>query len=204
MASLDRGDPRWNLNIRYHRVVLNAIPSDARTALDIGCGDGLLTFDLAERGLQVTGIDPHEPSIERARADKRVTTSTRFVVADLFDNPFEPGSFDMVASIAMLHHVDAEAGVRRMRELVRPGGVVVIVGFAGPSTVADHVRAAAGQLLKQSMKLRGRYWEHHAPVMWPPPLSSKQMAALVERELPGATIRHVLSNRFTAVWTRPR
>lgn len=200
---MTRTDPRWNVNVRYHRVVLDAIPVHARTALDVGCGDGLLSFDMAARGLTVTGVDLHTASIERASADDRANDATRFVVGDLFTFPLEPGSFDVVASIATLHHVDAQAGIRRMRELVCPGGVIVIVGFATSSGIGDRVRAIAGWLVKRSMQLRGRYWEHNAPTVWPPPSSSREMAALVERELPGAAFRNVMSNRYTAIWTQP-
>jgi len=38
---------RWNLNTHYHRVVLDDIPAGALTALDVGSGNGLLSFDLA-------------------------------------------------------------------------------------------------------------------------------------------------------------
>ena len=197
-------ESRWNLNIHYHRIVLEAIPAEARTALDVGCGDGLLTFDFADRGLDVIGLDPDDASVRRATSDQRAGDRTRFVVGDLFSFPLELGSFDVVASVAMLHHVDAEAGVRRMRELVRPGGVLAIVGFARPSGVRDRARAVAGLVLKRAVQLRGRYWEHRAPVVWPPPLSSKEMADLVERELPGSSFRNVLSNRYIAIWTKPR
>ena len=196
-------DLRWNLNIHYHRVVLESIPSAAKTALDVGSGDGVLSFDLADRGLQVTGLDTDAASVQRAASDDRASNKTRFVVGDLFTVALEPASFAVVASVAMLHHVDAEAGIRRMRDLVRPGGVLVIVGFASPSGIGDRVRAIAGLTLKRTAQLRGRYWEHHAPVAWPPALSSKEMAALVERELPGAEFRNVLSNRYTAIWTKP-
>ncbi len=196
-------DQRWNLNIHYHRVVLESIPSAARTALDVGSGDGVLSFDLADRGLQVTGLDTDAASVQRAASDDRASEKTRFVVGDLFTVALEPASFDVVASVAMLHHVDAEAGIRRMRDLVGPGGVLVIVGFASPSGMGDRVRAIAGFSLKRYAQLRGRYWEHHAPVAWPPPLSSTEMSALVGRELPGAKFRNVLSNRYTAIWTKP-
>ena len=196
-------EPRWNLNIQYHRVVLDAIAVHARTALDVGCGDGLLAFDLAARGLRVTGVDSDTASIQRASADDRASDATRFVVGDFFTFPFEAGSFDVVASIATLHHVDAQAGIRRMRALVRPGGVIVIVGFATSSDIGDRARAIAGGLLKRSMQLLGRYWEHNAPTVWPPPLSSREMAALIERELPGAKFRKLLSNRYVAIWIQP-
>lgn len=46
-------DSRWNLNIHYHRVAVEAIPAGARTALDVGSGDGVLALDLADCGLTV-------------------------------------------------------------------------------------------------------------------------------------------------------
>ena len=89
MASEDR---LWNLNIRYHRVVLDAIPTGARTALDVGCGDGLLTFDIAGQGLLVTGLDTDAASVRRAASDSRASDTTRFVVGDLFSFLSEDGS----------------------------------------------------------------------------------------------------------------
>jgi 2-polyprenyl-3-methyl-5-hydroxy-6-metoxy-1,4-benzoquinol methylase len=82
-------DPRWNLNIHYQRAVLEALPAGARTALDVGCGDGLLTFDLADRGLEVTGLDVDEASIHRARSDQRAGDKTHFLVGDFFSTPLE-------------------------------------------------------------------------------------------------------------------
>lgn len=196
-------EQRWNLNIRYHRTVLDALPSGARTALDVGCGDGVLTFDLARRGLCAVGLDSDAASVRRAASARRTSTATHFVVGDLLSAPFKPGSFDVVASIAMLHHVDAVAGLRSMRQLVRPGGVLVIVGFARPSSIGDRARAIVGHALKRAMQLRGRYWEHRAPTIWPPPQTSSELATLVDRELPGATFRNALSGRYVAIWERP-
>ena len=194
---------RWNLNIRYHRVVLDAVPAGASNALDVGCGNGLLSFDLATRGLDVIGVDPDAPSIERARADPEVSIRTAFVCADVFTYPFEPGSFDVVASSAMLHHVDAERGLRRMRDLVRPGGVLAIVGFATPSGPRDLALIAAGFVCKSIRQVRGHYWEHDAPIRWPPPLSIAEMRALVERELPGARFHRRMAHRYSIVWAAP-
>ncbi len=196
-------EPRWNLNIHYHRILLEAMPPDARTALDIGCGDGLLSFDLADQGLDVVGIDLHAASIERARADPRATHHTEFVCGDVFTHPFDPASFDLVAASAMLHHVDARKGLRRMRQLVRPGGVIAVVGFAQPDGMRDRALALAGAAVKRAGQVRRRYWEHNAPIAWPPPLTTGQMQELGCDELPGATFRHLMSNRFSLVWTAP-
>lgn len=194
---------RWNLNIHYHRVVLDAASPNVATALDVGCGEGLLAFDVADRGASVIGIDPDGSSINRAEADPRASSLTQFICGDLFTYPFERQSFDLVASNAMLHHVDAQAGLRRMRELVRPGGVLVVVGFAQRSGLRDRSLEVAGAVTKRAHQLRGNYWEHNAPVQWPPPLTTKQMATLGSAELPGSTFRRRMSNRYAVVWNAP-
>lgn len=200
-----RGWPvRWNLNIHYHHVALDAVSATASNALDVGCGNGLLSFELAGRNLEVVGIDPDAGSVERARADRGASDRTTFVCGDVFTHPFELASFDVVASSAMLHHVDAEDGLRRMRELVRPGGVLAIVGFAMPSGPTDFALIAAGFGFKKSRELRGHYWEHDAPVSWPPPLSIDEMRALVEQELPGACFRRRMAHRYSIVWSAPQ
>ena len=58
----------WNHNLHYQPVILNAVPPGCQTALDVGCGDGLLAARLAERCAQVTGIDRDPPMIAAARA----------------------------------------------------------------------------------------------------------------------------------------
>jgi SAM-dependent methyltransferase len=191
------------MNIHYHEWVLDTLPPGASSALDVGAGDGLLAFDLADRGLLVTAIDSDPHSVQRASSDSRADDRVEFVVGDVLTYPFEPASFDVVASIAMLHHVDAVEGIRRMRTLVHPGGVITIVGFAKPSSRGDMVRGAVGALYKKSMELRGRYWEHHAPTCWPPPCSTAEMRDIVVGELPGAVFKPLLSGRYGVTWRAP-
>ena len=196
-------DQRWNLNIHYHRVFLNAIPAAATTALDVGCGDGLLTFDLAERGLEVAGVDPHGPSIERARTDLRATDRTMFICADVFTADLQPASFDLVAASAVLHHIDARVGLRRMKQLVRPGGVIAVVGFGRPDGAKDRLLEVGGAATKRLQVVRRQYWEHNAPISWPPPCTTGEMRQLGCEELPGASFRRLMSNRFSLIWTAP-
>jgi SAM-dependent methyltransferase len=161
----------------------------------------LLTFDLADLGLKVTAIDCDAPSVQHSESDPRAGGQVDFIVGDVFTHPFKLASFDVVASIAMLHHVDAVEGIRRMRELVRPGGVIAIVSFATPSSCADRMRGLAGVVYKRSMQLRGRYWEHGAPTCWPPPCSTAEIRAVVGRELPGADFQPLLWGRYGVTWT---
>jgi len=200
-------DQRWNHNIHYHHVITDAVPATARTALDIGCGDGLLLRQIADRVPHVVGIDLDAPSIERARAETAglPTGAVELVTGDALTHPFASGSFDVVASVATLHHVDARAGLVRMRELVAPGGLLGVIGLAAVGSPADAVRSHAGALANVPFqRATGRaYWEHDAPTVWPPPETYGSMRRLVAELLPGARFRTRLFWRYSLLWTKP-
>lgn len=52
------GRSLWNHNIAYHQAVLDAAPTPCHRALDVGCGQGFLLPELADRCSEVVGIDP--------------------------------------------------------------------------------------------------------------------------------------------------
>lgn len=198
--SADGADVRWNHNVHYHRVVLDAVPAGARTALDVGCGEGTLARRLRARVPQVTGVDLHGPSLAAARD---AGGGVAYVEADVLTHPFAPASFDLVASVATLHHLDARAGLLRLAELVRPGGRLAVVGLARASSPLDLPYEAAGLVMSPVARRRRGYWEHPSPTVWPPPATYAQMRALVAELLPGARFRRHIYWRWSAVWTRP-
>ena len=202
--------PRWTQNRHYHQVILDAIPADCGTALDAGCGTGGLTRRLRAAGPRVTGIDRDEQCIRVARAHPGAAGISS-LVGDIGRAPLRPGSFDLVTSIAMVHHIDAELALRQMSGLLRPGGVLAVVGLARDRRPADFARAlpaSAGTQLHRLADLSRRSVRrspppHVPPLVWPPPLSYRQMRALAERVLPGVRYRRHLYWRYSLVWAKP-
>jgi SAM-dependent methyltransferase len=195
--------PRWNHNLHYHRVILAAVPDGARRSLDVGCGVGMLARDLRRVVPHVTAIDRDAASIDAARREDG-GTGIDYVVGDFMTHPFASGSFDHIASIAALHHMDAAAALERMRELLAPGGTLAVVGLARPRYPADLPFTAAGAIGHRVLALRRCYWEHSAPRLWPPPDSFGETRRLARRVLPGARYRRRLLWRYSLVWTKPR
>jgi SAM-dependent methyltransferase len=142
----------WNHNIHHHPVILNSVPVGTRRALDVGCGTGLLTRQLRQRVPDVVGVDRDAAAVEQARRLDPGGSIT-YLTADFFAPDWPPASFDLVASVAALHHMDAAAGLRRMRALLRPGGVLVVVGLAA-SELTDLPRDVLGAFVHR--------WSAHA------------------------------------------
>ncbi len=196
-----RRKPPWNHNIHFHPVILDAVPAGARRALDVGCGAGGLARELAERVPEVVGLDPDEPTLRGAAADP--APGLTWVLGDVLTHPFEPGSFDLVASVAALHHIDAEAGLRRMAELVRPGGVLALVGIARVCLPRDLPWVVAGGIATRLLVPWSGYADVDAPIVWPPPDTYAETRAVAERVLPGVEYRRRVLWRYTLVWHKP-
>lgn len=100
-------------------------PLAGKTALDVGCGAGLLCEPLARLGAQVTGIDAAPENIAVAAAHaagSRLSIDYRAgEVADL------DGTFDLVTSMEVIEHVADKAGfVAALAARLAPGGIMVL------------------------------------------------------------------------------
>lgn len=95
--------------------------------LDVGCGTGMLAARLQDDGYQMSGIDPSEGMLgmlakREPSVDRVVGSGTRL--------PFDEDSFDLVVTVAALHHIAAAGAVRQtlgeMVRVCRPGGRLVV------------------------------------------------------------------------------
>jgi 2-polyprenyl-3-methyl-5-hydroxy-6-metoxy-1,4-benzoquinol methylase len=188
---------RWNHNIHYQRLVLDRIPPDARRALDVGCGEGILARALRKRIDTVVGIDKDRGSIDRARD---AGGDIEYVDADFLTYDAEP--FDLVASIAAIHHVETAAGLRKCASLLRPGGRLVVIGCAKRQLPRDLPWEVAGALKTRTLKMKHTYWEHASPIA-EPRLTHAQTRQIVRDVLPGASYRQLVLWRYLLDWTAP-
>jgi ubiquinone/menaquinone biosynthesis C-methylase UbiE len=97
-------------------------------ALDVGCGTGIYSVELAKRGVVTSGIDGSLGMLGYAKAKARkVGLTVSFSQADALALPFPDDFFDLVVSINMLCFVkEPDRSISEMRRVVRPGGRIVI------------------------------------------------------------------------------
>ena len=196
-----RNGSRWNHNIHYHPLILAAVPAGCSRALDVGCGEGMLARELAQSVPHVTAIDVDEPSLRLGRAQDPARR-VEYLAGDFLEYPFD-SSFDFIASVAALHHMDMRQALTRMRGLLRPGGTLAIVGLARSRYPADLPAEAAGVVLHRVYTASRCYWEHSAPMVWPPPETYQSARRLAAEVLPGVRYRRHPLWRYSLVWSKP-
>ena len=108
------------------------------SVLDVGCGTGTLAIAARQRvgrDGKVFGIDASPEMIARAgKKARKAGIEIEFKNESIEELPFPDGQFDAVLSTVMLHHLPRkvrEAGIREIRRVLKPGGRVLIVDFAG-------------------------------------------------------------------------
>lgn len=112
-------------------------------ALDVGCGTGFLSLELAARGHRVTGIDfaPEMLALAKEKAAS-AKAQIRFKHADAENLPFVPASFDLVITRHVLWTLPhPEAAISEWIRVLRPGGRLAVID--GQSLVAPGDEQAA-------------------------------------------------------------
>lgn len=109
------------------RARIGAGPDD--DVLDVACGPGRLTLDLAPHVRSVTGLDLTPGMLEQARAALTASgcDNVTLVEGDALAMPFADGTFSVVISSAAFHHFEAPGRVlAEMVRVCRPGGRIVV------------------------------------------------------------------------------
>jgi len=95
---------------------------DGVYVLDAGCGGGRYSKVCGEAGATVVGAD-HTAAVVKAKQLCSHLPKVKFVQADLKHLPLEPGSFDFVFSIGVMHHdADTKSVFDAVAKMVKPGG----------------------------------------------------------------------------------
>ena len=105
--------------------------SSGVTVLDVGCGPGTITADLATLVTpgRVTALEVTEAALDLARAEitRRGLVNVDFRVGDVHALDFADDTFDVVHAHQVLQHVaDPVAALREMRGVTKPGGLVAV------------------------------------------------------------------------------
>jgi ubiquinone/menaquinone biosynthesis C-methylase UbiE len=129
--------------------------------LEVGCGAGHLTKRLAERGVDIFGIDANPQASDVSGTDRVRTMQAE-------DLDFDDGSFDVIISVHALEHLPAlEAALTEMARVLRPGGRAL---FIYPAEPIMGLYAIPTSIILHGTPFRAR--EVHCQKLWPARLRS--------------------------------
>ncbi|MEV0663374.1 class I SAM-dependent methyltransferase [Actinomadura luteofluorescens] len=163
----------------HERAVELAGVEPGQSVVDVGCGTGNLSLAVlaAQPAARVTGLDPDADALRRAARKARRRGVDLTLTQGYADRiPAQDDSLDHVVSSLALHHLDDDgrsAFARDALRALRPGGVVTIADFGGPSSDAedgDHHAHGHGHGRVFAHALRHLPWikrsrAAHSPVM---------------------------------------
>jgi ubiquinone/menaquinone biosynthesis C-methylase UbiE len=157
--------------LKYTRQAFRMLPEmDRPHILDIGCGSGIPTIELARLSLgEVVGIDIDQTAldklaekIEQAGLSKQVKAINR----SLLDMQFDDGSFDIIWAEGSIYAIGFEKGLSEWRRLLKPGGFMVIHDEEGDVARKLKQVARCGYELIDYLILNIEVWhdEYFAPL----------------------------------------
>ena len=210
LASYD-GD-EWDHNNYYHQFLLEQIPNHSQTILDIGCGTGKFSLLLANYTDKVIAIDLSPNSIQIAKHRSRQFNNIDYQVADISQWRFPVERFDVITSIATVHHLSLEKLLPQLQAALKPGGVLIILDLLKYQGIKDSLSdCIAVPLNWWFLKTKNRHIKPNpeaAEAMRQHLLTDEYLTLSQVKEiylslLTTAKVRKHLFWRYSVVWHKP-
>ncbi|WP_020060184.1 class I SAM-dependent methyltransferase [Bacillus sp. 123MFChir2] len=90
----------------WTHMIQNIVDVKEKRVIDIGCGGGIYTKQLALMGAEVIGVDFSNQMIQAAKENCTHISNASFTQGDAYNIPFADETFDIVLSRAVIHHLD--------------------------------------------------------------------------------------------------
>ena len=209
LALLD--EEGWTSNNHYHEFVLRQVPRDCENALEIGCGTGAVARALAARCKRVVALDLSAEMIRVARSRSSRFDNLEFQLGDAMTCDFPQSHFYFICSVATFHHLQQRELLMKIKDALRPGGVLVVVDLVQSERLNERVFDIIGLGISATLRLihNGRFqpppevrkaWEQHGKHDTYSTIT--QIRALADELLPGANVRRHMLWRYSLVYRR--
>ena len=113
------GKSRW---ARRVKMLSNHLRS-GMSVLELGCGTGSFTRELARSGADIVAIDVSPELLEVATANCSAP-NVRYEIQNAYELSYPEGVFDSVVGSSVLHHLEIEAALREIYRVLKPGGQI--------------------------------------------------------------------------------
>ncbi|MCC6804424.1 MAG: methyltransferase domain-containing protein [Anaerolineae bacterium] len=212
LAENARGAEAWNHNNHYHDYLLRHAPAQCANALEIGCGTGAFARLLAQRAEHVLALDLSAEMLRFARERSTEYANIDYVQADVMMMPLPANSYDCIASIATLHHLDLSAILPKLKAALKPGGVLLVLDLYTAATPGDLLQNVVSVPYHRLLMRRhggsappnpeaNAAWNAHGSTDVYPTIAEVRRACA--SLMPGANVTRHLLWRYSLVWAKP-
>lgn len=109
------GQLRWRRRVE----MLTDSIKPGNTVLEVGCGTGFFTKELAKKGADIYSIDISPDLIEKAKCE---APQVKFSIEDAHSTSFSDNFFDIVLGSSVLHHLESKLALKEFYRILKPGG----------------------------------------------------------------------------------
>ena len=115
------------------------------TAIELGCGTGTISRWLTKKGFEVTGVDISKTAIQMAKAQSK-GFKIKYINDDFCSLNVKPlGRYDLCVDGQFMHCIttkkDRKIVLRKIRQLLNPGGIFVMMSMCSPISYKNFVKA---------------------------------------------------------------
>ncbi|MFD4724043.1 class I SAM-dependent methyltransferase [Streptomyces seoulensis] len=158
---------------------------------------------LAARVPRVTGVDLSPEMIARARGLSGGRPGPLFLQGDFLTAGLPAEGYDFICSVTAVHHMDFTRALLRMRQLLRPGGTLVVVGLAREQSVGEWaVFLTAAPVMRVTKAVRRAGTPEGMPVA-DAEMSYGEVRRAARELLPGVRYRRHVLRRYSLTWRKP-
>ena len=111
---------RWKRRVK----MLTSHIRPGMNVLELGCGTGYFTKEIAKTGALLTAIDISPDLINIAKESMKDNENTVFLIQNAYNMDFDNNRFDSVVGSSVLHHLDVDKALRECFRVLKPGGSI--------------------------------------------------------------------------------
>jgi SAM-dependent methyltransferase len=201
----------WDHNSHYHAFLLRHVPARCGDALDLGCGTGIFTRQLAHYATRVYALDLSPVMIQLARERSSQQPNIVFHTADIATWSFPDARFDCIVSIATLHHLPLAPILIQLKAALKPNGALLILDLYEEEGLSDQLMRIPAIAINVAWRLwkngrigdpyevRAAWLAHGQHDTYLPVCTIRQICAEI---LPTAQVRKHLLWRYSIVWRK--
>lgn len=150
----------------YERLKESGVGAAGQRILDIGCGTGALTLELARRGAKVTGVDISDGQIKEARRRaEEESLPIDFRVSSAEDSGLTAGSFDLITASQCWLYFDPQKMIPEVHRLLAPGGRLLTCHMCWLPRLDTVARKTEELILKHNPDWSAADWDGAVPII---------------------------------------